>query len=210
MTDWFRRKSWTRTDEEEFFNKLSRARKDGRGQYLKIQAIELLETRDSNLLTVAENLLNKFLTEYSNDDFNKAAVLYTLGEIYKIRQDYPKAIEFYKQAIDFEKDYPRVVTQAYLDYSELVVKSGDTTLFDEVELLLLERLPSLLFPVDKYKVNSLLSIISKHKNNTEEARRYAEVADKYTSVETSGLQYHKYLGVVQDRDTWLDRLVHDK
>ena len=46
MAEWYRRKSWTKTDEEEFFAKLARARKDGRAQYLKIQAIELVETED--------------------------------------------------------------------------------------------------------------------------------------------------------------------
>ena len=52
MADWFRRKAWTKTDEEEFFTKLNRARKDGRAQYLKIQAIELVQTKDKELLKV--------------------------------------------------------------------------------------------------------------------------------------------------------------
>ena len=59
MTDWYRRKTWTKIDEEEFFAKLGRARKDGRAQYLKIQAIELLYTNDKKLLVVAETLLKK-------------------------------------------------------------------------------------------------------------------------------------------------------
>lgn len=59
MKDWFRRKSWTNTDEEEFFAGLKRVRNDEHAQYLKIQAIELVETRDNELLDVAEVLLNK-------------------------------------------------------------------------------------------------------------------------------------------------------
>jgi len=50
MTDWFRRKSWTKIDEEQYFKKLNRARNDSRPQYLKIQAIELVETKDPKLL----------------------------------------------------------------------------------------------------------------------------------------------------------------
>jgi len=42
MADWYRRKTWTKTDEEEYFAKLGRARKDGRAQYLRVQAIELI------------------------------------------------------------------------------------------------------------------------------------------------------------------------
>ena len=59
MTDWFRRKSWTKIDEEQYFKKLNRARNDSRPQYLKIQAIELVETKDPKLLDIAELLLQK-------------------------------------------------------------------------------------------------------------------------------------------------------
>jgi tetratricopeptide (TPR) repeat protein len=210
MTDWFRSKTWTKTDEEEFFKKLNRARKDGRAQYLKIQAIELVETKDKVLLQVAEELLNKMLTEYPDDNFNKGSALFALGDIYKLKGNYHQAINFYKQALDFEKIYPNVRTQAYLDYSELIVKTGDTALFNQLEQILLERQPTLMFQMEKYKVNSLLSIIYKHKNKHNEAKHFADLAEQNASTETSGLRYHKYLGVVKEHDTWLDSLVHGK
>jgi tetratricopeptide (TPR) repeat protein len=207
MADWFRRKSWTRTDEEEFFKKLNRARKDGRAQYLKIQAIELVQTGDKGLLEIAEDLLNKMLTEFPDDNSNKGSALHTLGTIYKLRENNQIAKEYYKQALDFEKVYPNHITQAYLDYSELVVKTGETTSFDEVEQILLERQPGLTFQIEKYKVNSLLSIINRHKNRHEEANRFAELAEQCANAKTSGLRYHKNLGVVKDRDSWLDKHV---
>src|SRR5690349_17915695 len=138
MTDWFRKKTWAQTDEEEFFAKLKRARKDGRAQYLKIQAIELVETKDKNLLKVAENLLTKMLSDYPDDNFNKSSALQTLGDIQKQFKNYELAMSFYKQAIEFEKIYPNVQTLAYLDYSELVIKTKKINLFDEVEKILLE------------------------------------------------------------------------
>ena len=103
MADWYRRKTWTKTDEQEFFAKLARARKDGRAQYLKIQAIELVETEDKTLLKVAETLLNKMLTEYPDDNFEKGSALHTLGVIYKLNDNYELAIDFYKQALDFDE-----------------------------------------------------------------------------------------------------------
>ena len=142
MTDWFRRKAWTKMDEEEFFIKLGRARKDSRPQYLKIQAIELVSTKNKDLLKVAESLLNKLLTEYPS--------------------------------------------------------------------ILLERQPNLLFPIDKYKVNSILSIINKFNGKEEKATLYAELAEQNANKETSGLRYHKNLGVVTDRENWLDKLVQNK
>ena len=61
-----------------------------------------------------------------------------------------------------------------------------------------------MFPIEKYKVNSLLSIINKHTNRHNEARRFAELAEQSANAETSGLRYHKYLGIVKDQDTWLE------
>ncbi|MES2447122.1 MAG: hypothetical protein V4546_08065 [Bacteroidota bacterium] len=207
MTEWYRRKTWTKIDEEEFFAKLSRARKDGRAQYLKIQAIELVDTQNRELLIVAEILLNKMLTEYPDDNFNKGSALHTLGDICRINEDYKVAIDFYKQALDFETIYPNVRTQAYLDYSELVVKTNKSELFEELEKILLQRYSGLMFPIEKYKVNSILSILNRVKGHQAEARQYADLAEQFATADTSGIRYHKYLGVVQERDNWLDNLV---
>ena len=210
MADWYRRKTWTKIDEQEFFAKLARARKDGRAQYLKIQAIELVETEDKNLLKVAEALLNKMLTEYPDNNFEKGSALHTLGDIYKLKGNYQLAMDFYKQALDFETIYPNVITQAYLDYSELVIKTGKENLFDELEKLLSDRYSELTFPIEKYKVNSILSIINANKDRQEQAQKYADLAEQFATAETSGFRYHKYLGIVKERDTWLDKLVRKK
>lgn len=207
MIDWYRRKTWTKTDEEEFFAKLSRARNDGRAQYLKIQAIELVATKDKKLLKIAETLLNKMLTEYPDDNFNKGSALHTLGNIYRELEEEKTAIDYYKKALDFEIVYPNVKTQAYLDYSELIIKTNKTSSFGELEKILLERQPKLLFPIEKYKVNSILSIINKFNGNKELANLYAGLAEQNATVEISGLRYHKNLGVVKERETWLDQLL---
>jgi len=207
MADWYRRKTWTKIDEEEFFAKLGRARKDGRAQYLKIQAIELVDSKDQKLLKVAEMLLNKMLTEYPDDNFNKGSALHTLGNIYKEREENTVAIDYYKKALDFEIVYPNVKTQAYLNYSELIIKTNETSKFGEVEDILIERQPKLLFPLEKYIVNSILSIINKHNGKTERAFFYAELAEQNANTETSDLRYHKKLGLVNKRKTWLDKLL---
>jgi tetratricopeptide (TPR) repeat protein len=210
MADWFRKKSWTEDDEKDFFLKLSRARKDGRAQYLKIQAIELAQTKNEKLLGVAEILINRLFTDYPDDRFNKPDSIHLLGDIYRLRNNFEKAIIYYKQALDFEMIYPQVKTQAYLDYSELIVKTNKVNLFNSVEDILLKRLPDQLFPIEKYKSFSILAIISNHRGDLNNAKHYTELADQYANKETSGLRYHKYLGVVKERDSWLDRLVKRK
>jgi len=210
MIDWYRQKKWSRTDEEFFFAKLGRARKDGRAQYLKVQAIELVETKDPKLLDVAESLINKLFSEYPDDRFNRASALVTLGKIYQLKNDDNKAIDYYKQAIDFEIIYPQVQTQAYMYFSELVIKLKKVELYDIAEKLLINKMPHTLFPIEKYKGYSILSIISTHKHSTEQAAHFEALAEQNANKETSGLRYHKYLGIVKDRDNWLDKLVQRK
>lgn len=206
MIDWYRRKTWTNKDKDEFFAKLKRARADGRAQYLKIQAIELVETKEKYLLDVAEELLNKVLTEYPESRFDTSSVLHTLGDIYRLRTNYEKALEYYGQSLAFEKDFPNVITAYYLDFSELVVKTANKNFYDVVEALLEDRLSRQLFPVAKYKMCSMLSIINHEKGNLDKAKYYHRLAEENATAETSGLHYHKHLGIVTKRDSWLERM----
>jgi tetratricopeptide (TPR) repeat protein len=210
MTAWYRRKTWTRIDEEEFFIKLRRARKDWRPQYLRIQAIELVETKDPKFLDVAESLIQKLLTDYPDDKPERSSSLETLGDIYKHRQQFDTAIEFYKKAVDFEETYPNVQTDAYLEFSELVVKHKKQDQYDFAEQIVSRRIKGSLFPIVKYKAFSILSIISNFKGDKDKAEQFATLAEKNASAETSGLRYHKYLGVVTERNSLLDRLVGRK
>lgn len=136
MTDWYRRKTWTKADEEEYFVKLGRARKGGQAQYLRVQAIELIETKDKNLLSVAETLLNKILTDYPDNRIEKSQTYNSLGEIYKLREDYKTALEYFQKSLDFEKEFLNVITSAYLNYSETVVRAEKIELYDKVEICL--------------------------------------------------------------------------
>jgi len=205
--DWYRKKSWDKSDEEHFFQKLSRARKDNRAQYLKIQGIELMDTKKPELLEVAEMLLENLLTEYPEDKFNRSSTFKTLGEIYKLRGNNEKAIEYFKKAIDFEKEYPNVQTGAYLDYAELIIKMDREGNFEEVENLLTDKLETLMFPNDKYISYSILSYLNSRNGFENLAAEYAELAEMNATAETSGFRYHKNLGVVKNRNNFLDKLV---
>lgn len=205
--DWYRKKTWTNEDEEHFFAKLTRALKTSRAQYLKIQAIELIETKNTNNLDVAETLLNQMLSEYPEDKFNRSSALNSLGEIYELRNDLETALSYYKKSIEFEKEYPNVQTQSYLSYSELNIKLKNTDEFEEIQRILKPKLEESIFPIQKYKISSILSIIHKHKGEMETAKKYKAMADENANAETSGLRYHKYLGIVKERIGWLDKLV---
>jgi hypothetical protein len=130
-----------------------------------------------------------------------------LGDIWQFRNNYMKAIEYYKEAIDFELIFPNVRTQAYMSYSELVIKTQKTDLYNIVEKMISEKITSSLFPIEKYKGYSILSIINNYKDNAEKALYFKELAEQNANKQTSELRYHKYLGVVKEKESWLDRLV---
>ena len=50
-------------------------------------------------------------------------------------------------------------------------------------------------------------VISKHKGEIEKAQYYANLANENVNMKESGLNNHKTLGLVKERDVELDRLV---
>jgi len=214
MTDWYRRKTWTKTDEEEYFAKLGRARKDGRAQYLRIQAYELIETKDKNLLTVAETLLNKILIDYPDNKFERSSTYNHLGEIYKLRQDYETALGYFQKSLDFEREYPNVITTSYLDFAETVIRAEKTELYAKVYELLTDKLNenALKFPCQSYIMYSVMSVISEYKGDLEQANVFADLADKFATTQTNSLWNPRKnkIGVVKERIKWLDKLVGRK
>ncbi len=208
---WYTKNTWTKEDEEEFFIRLKRAREYNRPQYLKTQAFALIETKEPELLDVAELLIIKMLKEYPNDTFNKSSALDFLGDIYQQRGDYQTALKYYEESINFENDNPNSPeTPSFLSYSELIIKTQQTDKYLIVENLLFDRMDSVILPVQKYKIASMLSVIYRTKNNKKLAQHYAEIAEKNANAETSGFRYHKDLGLVKQRVSWLDKLVKRK
>lgn len=208
--DWFGKKSWSKKDEEHFFIKLNRAKKDNRAQYLKIQALTLIETNKPKLLNVSENLLNKILVDYPENRIEKSPVLFALGELYYKRNDFNKALKYYKLSIDFEEEFPNVITNSYIKYSLLVIQLELKEHYNYVLTLLEPKLEESIFPLEKYESASVLSIIYSYKNNENMTIKYANIAEDNANQETSGLVYHKYLGIEKNRIGWLDKLTKRK
>jgi len=200
--EWYRRKVWAKDDENEFFAKLKRSRTNfHRSQYLFIQALTLVETKKSKLIDVAERLLNIYLTEYHDEYFHKSSVYNMLGDIYKAKKNETKAIEFYKLSVE-EDIKSKTHTYSYINYSESVVRNKKVEQYDFVVKILKEKLEEgcIIFPIHFYKIYTILAILSKIKNNIEEATEYINLSRKYSEMETSGLRYHKYLGIVKKDD----------
>lgn len=211
MIDWYRRKTWTSADEEEFFAKLKRSRDYNRPQYLRVQAIELIETNENYLLEVAEKLLNMLLTDYPENRIEKSPALNALGEIYKSRGDFEKALTYFREALNFEKGFPNVITSAYLNFSGTVIHCRKVDFYNETEDLLTEKLNqrTIIFPFESYVIYSILSFIADYKGNTKDAKVYAKSAEEYANKKNNSLwnPLKQNIGVVTKRQTWLDKLL---
>lgn len=208
--DWYRKTSWNENDEKDFFEKLKRARNYSRPQYLRIQAITLISTENQNLLKVAENLLVKILEDYPEEKFEKSLTFNSLGNIYKQRNELEKAREFYRKSLNFEKEYPNVKTDSYLQFAELTIKLQKLSEYDYVRSLLEPEISESLFPIEKYKGFTILSIINSQNGNLEKAKKYENLANENANAKTTNLRYHKYLGIVKERDSWLEKLINKK
>ena len=209
MTEWYRRTTWTAEDEVEFFNKLKRAHKYNRAQYLRVQALHLFETKDSKLLGVAESLACKILTDYPDARFETASTYALLGNIYSALNDNDKAILHYQKAIETERKYPVVLTDAYLAYAEVVMKTWHVDLFTDIERILLEKERIAIFPFQRYKTYIILAIINKYKADNAATQRFIALAKQNVEAKTSGFRYHKNLGLVKESDRWLETLLEE-
>ena len=60
-----------------------------------------------------------------------------------------QALEYFQKSLDFEKEFPNVITSAYLNFSETVIRAEKTELYDKVENLLTEIISkdTLKFPI---------------------------------------------------------------
>jgi hypothetical protein len=212
-TEWYNKVTWTEEDKKEFFTKLNQVRsgKFMQAQYIKNKAGALAYTKDVELMQCAEDLLNVLFTDYPEEKGVKNDALHILGDIYKFRGNNQEALDYYKHAIDNESVFPHLITNSYMDFALLAIKTGRTDLYDTVEKILFEDRYELYnsWPIANYRKYSILSIISKHKGNTEKAKYYADLAEQNVAATESGFNKHKTLGLVRERDEHLDKLMYE-
>ena len=70
--------------------------------------------------------------------------------------------------------------RAYLNFSETVVRAEKTELYDKVEKMLTNEInrKTFKFPVQNYIEYSVMTVISKFKGDLEQAKLYADLAEK--------------------------------
>lgn len=187
--DWFRNTEWNAEIEARFQEKLRRAR--DKPQYLRIQAGCLTEKYPHDAL----RLLGQFFQLGENLFWAQAYL--DQGHAYLSLGDKESALNSFRLALQRERDFPNVVTQAWIDYTFLVVEERAESFYeDALEVLKSHPPTSGSFPVQAFCWFAALAMLSDLLQNPALAKESATKALEWSEVTHSGYRYHAQLGLV--------------
>ncbi len=202
--DWYRRTSWTEADQAEFFARLNRSRSpSNRAQYLRIQAWYLQQVGTPDMLRAAMDLLDRVLKEHP-ETFDLALVCLQKAECFLALGELEAALEWFRKAMQREREKPNVRTAAALKFAWTVVERGLTDLYDEALAALegyVELNRRLVFAYERYLIQAVRAVIAEERGYPEMARELARRALEAAAQTHSGFRYHPKVGLVHDTDT---------
>jgi hypothetical protein len=187
--DWFRNTKWDAATEASFLDRLRRAR--GKAQPLRIQAGYLVKTNPRAALA----LLDKYFA--LGDHFDKAQAFLDQAEAYLTLGAPEEAVQSLKNALQREREFPNLKTQAWSRYALLVAEGRLHHLYDSALQVLRENtLKSYSFPVDGFLWNASFALIANAQGQRDYAAESAAKALQFAELTHSGFRYHPDAGVV--------------
>lgn len=198
VKDWYRRTTWTAEDAADFEERLGRARKYNRAQYLRIQACHLEDVGDDTLLPAALGLLDRILREYPDETFEIASTYLQRASCLGRLGDVDGQLEALRASLQAEREYPSVGTDAWLEFGWLVATRRMMDSYEEALAVLNEFAETLLFPIHRYKFHGTRALIVKEVGDDQLAREEARLALEAAAAGDSGLPYHPTVGLVEE------------
>ena len=200
--DWFRKHTWTDTDQAEFFKKLSRSRTAfHKAQYTRIQAYELYRADRIQYARDALKLLDMIVENWM-DDAQRASVQHQRAECLKDLGRDAEAINAYRETFIEQRRHPSDLTNAHLDFAWWIATSKMHELFDEAMIVLDEftRKGQIAFPAAIYYSEGSRALIQAARGEQQLASTHARRALDAAEAEHSGLRYHPKVGLVKTND----------
>ncbi|MDE7454669.1 MAG: tetratricopeptide repeat protein [Clostridia bacterium] len=206
MSDWFRKETWTKDDEEDFFLHLARSKTDfHKAQYLKIQAFTFYDTHNKKNFNVILTLLDKYFNDFPDEEFFRATSLHLYGRVFYDRKKYDKAFEYYQKAAYQEVKYPNVISGAWLDYAKIIIRLKYKNMYDEAEEFIQRHYASLIFPIAIYESNAVLAVIYNARGDKEKACHYKRIANEATLINEPILSNLGSIGLVLNKISFLEK-----
>ena len=186
--EWYRNNSWNAEVSAAFESKLRRAKR--KEQFLRIQASTLAHTFPK----VAHSLLDRYFA--LPDDFDHAQAYVDRASAFLAEGKLAEAVASYEAALARERVFPKLLTQAYLELPYLIATLRVQQKYSRAQKLLDFHQSRLMLPVDYFKSNTAHALISQALGEPARARVFAQAALAAAAKESSGLQHHPQLGLV--------------
>lgn len=175
-TDWYRNSQWTPEIEAQFETRLGRSRGQ-RGEYLRIQALTLVDTLPPENAKVAIALAQRQL-DLSPMGINAAQMHAVIAKAFITLCDTACAIDAFRCAVKCEQVRPNVRGYHYIDFAWYVATNCLAAHYDEV-LAVMDRTmqkQDLAFPANQYRYFGSLALISADTGDIQNARLMAQNA----------------------------------
>ena len=201
--DWYRRTTWSETDQAEFFARLNRSRSAfHKAQYLRIQALHLQEAGTPELIRAALTLLDKVENDYP-DSFDQASVYLQKATCRLALGNKTGAVDYFRKALQWQKVHTFVQTTASLAFAWMIVEHGLADLYDEALSVLDDYVESghPVFAYQWYMLSAVRAVIAEERGYRDRARELARAALGFAALKQSGFRYHPKVGLVQITDS---------
>ena len=201
--DWFRRKTWTETDQQEFYARLNRSRgQSNKAQYLRIQAVELVEVGTEQAMHAAMGLLELLFAKYPEPGEISGACL-CMGECCEALGRLDDAVSWYRKALEQQRVFPNLQTNAQLYFAMLVAEERKRDKYEEAISFLGEWGSLDAFPVMVFQECCARALIHFDREEKTEAREWARRALEAADKTHSGYRNHPGLGLVGEKSVGL-------
>jgi tetratricopeptide (TPR) repeat protein len=195
--DWYRRKSWSAQDREDFLARLKRSRGAyNKAQYTRIQAVELFSTKNAELVRPALDLLDMLISEWPEETSQIASAYQHRAECLLALNRIEEAVNDFRMAFEWQRKMPGWKTDAHLDFAWMVATRRLTDLFDESLAVLDEFGGHEIFPIQKYRSAAACALIADQRGDSEKAAGFARIALEEAKKTHTGFRYHPSLCLV--------------
>lgn len=201
--DWFRSSDWNPEIEADFEKRLKRSRRGfHQAQYLKIQGLTLLESKDVSARSKGVELLKRVISKYPDQTTEAAHSHELLADYFKKTKNFAAAEVEYRNVLAYYSSTPsRTNTTGLADLSfvELILEWNAAEKYKEGELLL-DRLAEIkirhiAFNSDVLRYHAASARLLLRVGRFAEASTHAGFALKAAQIKASQFPRHPGIGV---------------